>query len=109
MIKTPTLLLLASAFTISVVHAQPSGDASSQRQPIFNSKSQLRAEKQKDARPAGQVKATGGDERTSELNDDIGDDKSGKTAQRRVAAREKRYPGRTPTPQGGTPDLPGAK
>jgi len=97
------------ALAASVVQAQPSGDASSTRSPILNSKPQLRAEQEKDARPAGKVKAIGGDELKSPEADSIGNDKSGAAGQRRVNAREARHPDRRPAAQAGTPDLPGAK
>lgn len=104
-----TLTGLALAVVIGAAHAQPSGDASSTRSPILDSKSQLRAEEKKDARAAGKVKPVGGDELKTAENDYIGNDKSGFSAQKRLVAREARHPDRTPAPQGGTPDLPGAK
>ncbi|MDM0032340.1 cell envelope biogenesis protein TolA [Variovorax sp. J22P271] len=103
------VLALAAAAAMGTAQAQPSGDASSTRSPILNSKPQLRAEAKKDARAPGQVKAIGGDEIKTAENDSIGNDKAGLTAQKHVASREARHPNRQVTPQGGTPDLPGAK
>jgi len=107
------LAIVAFAFAfagaIGTAQAQPSGDASSTRSPILNSKPQLRAEAKKDARAPGQVKAIGGDEIKTAEDDSIGNDKAGLAAQKRVASREARRPDRRATPQGGTPDLPGAK
>ena len=103
------LTLSVIALFASVANAQPDGDASSQRSPILNSKPQLRAEKQKDARPAGRVKPAGGDELATPEGDDIGSDSGAAAAQKRVEKREARYPDRKPVQQGGTPDLPGAK
>jgi len=107
--KLSAFAIVALAIAAATAHAQPSGDASSTRQPIMDSKPQLRAERQKDARPAGKVKAIGGDELKTEQDDSIGNDKASASGQRRVASRESRYPNRPPVQQGGTPDLPGAK
>lgn len=103
------LALSIVAIFATVANAQSDGDASSQRSPILNSKPQLRAEKQKDARPAGRVKSAGGDELATPEGDNIGSGSSAATAQKRVETRETRYPNRKPPQQGGTPDLPGAK
>ncbi|MDM0015219.1 cell envelope biogenesis protein TolA [Variovorax sp. J22P168] len=107
MIKSSSVALLALASVLA--HAQPSGDASSNRSPILNSKPQLRAEQEKDARPSGKVKAIGGDELKSPEDDSIGSDKSAAAGQQRVTTREARHPDRRPPAQAGTPDLPGAK
>jgi len=102
------LALVIFPFALAA-QAQPGGDASSTRSEIFDSKPQQRAEQRKDARPAGKVKPTGGDELKTPEDGSFGNDKSGAAAERRVEAREARYPNRRPAQQGGTPDLPGAK
>ena len=101
-------LLIAGLFTAGAYAQNPAG-ASSQEQVITNSKPQDRAQSKVDARPQGKVKKPGGDEATSAQNDVIGTGKAGLAGQARVNARETKNPNKRPTPNGGTPDMVGAK
>ncbi|WP_077002765.1 hypothetical protein [Variovorax sp. KK3] len=103
-------LLICSLLAIAAGHAMAqNSDASEQRAPVLDSKPQLAADAARQSRPMGQVRAAGGDELTSAVNDNIGADRAGQRGEQLARTRDQRHPGHAPSTQGGTPDSPGAK
>jgi hypothetical protein len=100
--------MIAGLFAAGAYAQNPPG-ASSQEQVITNSKSQDKAQAKADARGQGKVKKMGGDEVNSPQNDAIGTGKSAAAGQAKVQSRDAKHPNRKAAPNGGTPDMPGAK
>ena len=101
-------VMIAGLFAAGAYAQNPAG-TSSQEQVITNSKPQQRAQAKDDAKPQGKVKKPTGDEAMSAQNDAIGTGKSAAAGQASVEKRDKRHPNKKQAPQGGTPDMPGAK
>ena len=76
---------------------------------ITNSKPQEKAQARANARPQDKVKKPGGDEAKSSENDAIGTGKSASAGEAKIQSRDKKHPNRKQAPQGGTPDMTGAK
>jgi hypothetical protein len=101
-------VMIAGLFAAGAYAQNPAGTAS-QEQVITNSKGQDKAQAKVDARPQGKVKKVGGDTATSAQSDAIGTGKSASAGQAKVETRDAKHPNRKAAPNGGTPDMPGAK
>jgi len=100
--------MIAGLFAVGAYAQNPPG-TTSQEQMITNSKPQQRAQDKANAKPQGNVKKPTGDLAKSPENDAIGTGKSAAAGQARVETRDEKHPNRKQAPQGGTPDMPGAK
>jgi hypothetical protein len=96
--------MIAGLF-VAGAYAQP---ATQEAAPVTDTKPQIRAEAKKDARPAGQVKAMGGDEGKTAEGGAIGNDKAAVAGEKRKATRDARRRNKDgsikrKSTQGGTP------
>lgn len=79
-------LMIAGLFTAGAYAQNPAG-ASSEQQPVLNSKSQNRAQTKEEARPQGMVKKpTGDDANNAEVNP-VGTGKAATAGQKRADAK----------------------
>jgi len=95
-------VMVAGLFAAGAYAQNPAG-ATSEQAPVTNSKSQMRADAKVAAKPAGKVKAAGGDEGKSAEGGAIGTDKAAVAGEKRAETRDARRPGHKKTTQGGTP------
>lgn len=100
-------LLIAGGFAAAgVAHAQsnPPGAPVPPNTPgIATGKAERAAEAKKSTRPAGQVRAPGGDESKTPEGGAIGTDRAAVAGEARAETRDERRPGKAKTMQGGTP------
>jgi hypothetical protein len=103
---TKTLSILLAGLFAAGAYAQPTppGVPVPPNTPGFASDKPTQAgEMRKDRRPAGLVKAPGGDEPRVAEGGAIGTDKAAIAGEARAETRDTRRPGKRPSTQGGTP------
>lgn len=101
--------LIAGLFAAGAYAQNPPGVSSQEEAVTTNSKPQQKAQAKANARPQDKVKKVGGDELKSGENDAIGTGKSAAAGEAKIDKRDAKHPNRKQAPQGGTPDMPGAK
>ncbi|MFS2097804.1 cell envelope biogenesis protein TolA [Variovorax sp. Varisp85] len=100
-------VMIAGLFAAGAYAQNPAGTTPEQGNAT-NSKSQQRAEAKKAAKPAGQVKAAGGDEAKTPEGGAIGTDKAAASGEKRAETRDQRRRNKDgsikrKSTQGGTP------
>ena len=95
-------IMIAGLFATGAYAQNPAG-ASSEQAPVTNSKSQARADAKVAAKPAGKVKAAGGDQTNNAEGGAIGTDKAALAGEKNEQTRDARHPGHAKTTQGSTP------
>lgn len=100
------LATLIAGFFAAGVYAQssPPGVAVPPNTPgVAGDKATAAGEMRKNNRPAGRVKAPGGDEPRVAEGGAVGNDRAAVNGERRAETRDQRRPGKQPSMQGGTP------
>ena len=83
------LAIMITGLFAAGAYAQNPAGASSEQQPVTNSKSQNRAQSRVEARPQGNVKKPMGDEaKSSEINPEASGGKAANAGQARVETRD---------------------
>ncbi|MBC7734705.1 MULTISPECIES: cell envelope biogenesis protein TolA [unclassified Variovorax] len=103
---TKTLSILLAGLFAAGAYAQPTppGVPVPPNTPGYaTDKSTQAGEMRKDRRPAGMLKAPGGDEPKAPEGGAIGTDKAAVAGEARAETRDQRRPGKRPSTQGGTP------
>lgn len=97
--------LVAGLFAAGAyAQASPPGIAVPPNTPgIAGDRATSAGEMRKDNRPAGAVKAQGGDEPKVAEGGAIGNNKAARAGERRANTRDQRHPGKRHSMQGGTP------
>ena len=95
-------VMIAGLFATGAYAQNPAG-TSSEQAPVTNSKSQGRADAKVAAKPAGKVKAAGGDQVNTPEGGAIGTDKAALAGEKNKQTRDTRRPGHAKTTQGSTP------
>lgn len=98
--------VLIAGFFAAGAYAQgsPPGVAVPPNTPgVAGDRATAAGEMRKDNRPAGAVKANGGDEPKVAEGGAIGNNKAARAGERRANTRDRRHPGKRRSTQGGTP------